>query len=137
LIRRPILVLLARSLRGWTLGLLTPLLRATLLHLLAVCAHLLLVLTLLVAAEHAQDLAPQIATRRAIAGTAFGMGLRIPIDHRRNTLLLVAGKVELSEPFHPVMRNPGLAGSRALLGRKALWLTLLGVGAERHRERDH
>jgi hypothetical protein len=63
------------------------------------------------------------------------MSLRILIDHRLDSLLLVAGKIELSETLHPAMLQLRLAGRRAL-GRGALWLTLLGVGAERHRERD-
>jgi len=49
---------------------------------------------------------------------------------------LVAGKIEISEPFHPAVLKFCLAGSRGALGRNALWLTLLGVGAERHCERD-
>jgi hypothetical protein len=63
------------------------------------------------------------------------MSLRILTDHRLYALLLVAGKIELSEPFHPPMLQLCLAGGR-VLGRGALWLTLLGVGAERHCERD-
>jgi hypothetical protein len=63
------------------------------------------------------------------------MSLGILIDHRLYVLLLVAGKIELSEPFHPTVLQFRWAGGRAL-GRDALWLTLLGVGAERHCERD-
>jgi hypothetical protein len=111
-------------------------LSATLLHLLGACAHLCVILSQLVAVEHAQYLASQLAARLAIARASLRMSLRILIDHRLNALLLVAGKIEISEPFHPAVLKFCLAGSRGALGRNALWLTLLGVGAERHCERD-
>ena len=102
------------------------------------CAHLCVILILLVAAEHAHDLASQLAARFAVARTSLRMRLRILIDHRLYALLLIAGKVEIAEPFHPATLNLRRASSRALLGRSALWLTLLGVGAERrYCERDH
>lgn len=101
-------------------------------------AHLCVILILLVAAEHAHDLASQLAARFAVARTSLRMSLRILIDHRLYALLLIAGKVEIAEPFHPAMLNLRGASSRALLRRSALWLTLLGVGAERrYCERDH
>lgn len=110
---------------------------APLLHLCAARAHLCVILTLLVAAKHAQDLASQVAARVAIARTSLRMSLRILIDHRLYALLLIAGKVEISEPFHPMLLQVGRASSRALLSGNALWLTLLGIGAERQCECDH
>jgi hypothetical protein len=106
--------------------------------LLLKCAHLRVILILLVATEHAHDLAAQLAARAGVARTSLRMSLRILIDHRLYALLLIAGKVEIAEPFHPATLNLRRASSRALLGRSALWLTLLGVGAERrYCERDH
>jgi hypothetical protein len=135
------LILRALTLRALTLRLSGgTLLRLAvpLLHLRAACAHLCLILTLLVAAKYAHDLASQVAARVAIDRTSLRMSLRILIDHRLYALLLIAGKVEISEPFHPTMRNVRGASSRVLLGIRALWLTLLGVGAERrHCECDH
>jgi hypothetical protein len=96
------------------------------------------ILILLVAAEHAHDLASQFAARLGIARTSLRMSLRIHIDHRLYALLLIAGKVEISEPFYPTTLNLRRASSRTLLGHNAPWLTLLGIGAERrHCERDH
>ena len=114
------------------------LLAVLVLHLLVACAHLCAILTLLVAAEHAHDLASQVAACIAIARTSLRMSLRILIDHRLYALLLIAGQVEISEPFHPTLRKARRTLSRALLGINALWLSLLGVGAERrHCECDH
>ena len=126
------LLLILRLSRGTLLRLAAPLL-----HLLLACVHLRAILTLLVAAKHAHDLASQVAGRFAIARTSLRMRLRILIDHRLYALLLIAGKVEISEPLHPAMLKVRGAWSHALLGRNALWLTLLGVGAERHDERNH
>ena len=139
------LALRALTLRALTLRALTlrlsggTLLRLAvpLLHLRAACAHLCLILTLLVAAKYAHDLASQVAARVAIDRTSLRMSLRILIDHRLYALLLIAGKVEISEPFHPTMRNVRGASSRVLLGISALWRTLLGIGAERHGECEH
>ncbi len=114
------------------------LLGALVLHLLVACAHLCAILTLLVAAEDAHNLASQVAARVAIARTSLRMSLRILIDHRLYALLLIAGEVEISEAFHPTLRKVRRTASRALLGIDALWLTLLGVGAERRQcECDH
>jgi hypothetical protein len=116
----------------------TLLLAALVLHLLVTCAHLCVILTLLVAAKYAHDLASQVAARVAIARTSLRMSLRILIDHRLYALLLIAGQVEIPEPFHPTLRKVRRISSRALLGINALWLTLLGIGAERrHCECDH
>jgi hypothetical protein len=104
-------------------------LAALLFHLRVSCAHLSVILALLIAAEHAHDLASQVAARIAIAGTSLRMRLRILIDHRLYALLLIAGKIEISEPFHPTLLKVGRTPTRALLGRSALWLTLLGIGA--------
>jgi hypothetical protein len=108
-----------------------------LLRLLAVSAHLRLILTLLIAAQYAENLLAQLAGGVPIAGASLRMSLRILVDHRLYPLLLIAGKIETSEPLHPAMLKFCRAWSRALLGRSALWRTLLGVGAERHCERDH
>jgi hypothetical protein len=129
------LVLRALILRAGTLRALLHL-SVALLHLLAACAHLLVILILLIAVEHAQYLASQVAARLAIARASFRMSLRILIDHRLNALLLIAGKVDVSEAFHPAMLEFRLAWRRGALGRGARWLGLLGVGAERHCERD-
>jgi hypothetical protein len=133
-----------RSLALWALILRALILRLALLlavlvlHLLVACAHLCVILTLLVAAEHAHDLASQVAACIAIARTSLRMSLRILIDHRLYALLLIAGQVEISEPFHPTLRKARRTLSRALLGINALWLSLLGVGVERwHCECDH
>ena len=140
LIRRRSLALWALILRALILRLSgrALLLAVLVLHLLVACAHLCVILTLLVAAEHAHDLASQVAACIAIARTSLRMSLRILIDHRLYALLLIAGQVEISEPFHPTLRKARRTLSRALLGINALWLSLLGVGAERwHCECDH
>jgi hypothetical protein len=98
-------------LRTWTLRALlilglssgTLLLSAPLLHLLLACTHLRVILILLFAAKHAHDLASQVARCSRIARTSLRMSLRILIDHRLYALLLIAGKVEISKPFHPTM----------------------------------
>ncbi len=140
LIRRRSLALWALILRALILRLSgrALLLAVLVLHLLVACAHLCVILTLLVAAEHAHDLASQVAACIAIARTSLRMSLRILIDHRLYALLLIPGQVEISEPFHPTLRKARRTLSRALLGINALWLSLLGVGAERwHCECDH
>jgi hypothetical protein len=107
----------------------------TLLHLCTARAHLLMELILLIAAEHAHDLPAKFATRLQVARTSFGMILRIPIDHRLYPLLLIAGKIDVTQAFHPAMRERRMAYGSAVSGLHALRLTLLGVGAERHCER--
>lgn len=98
--RRRALILL----RG-ALVLLLSLLRLalTLLHRGAMRAHLLLELVLLIARQHAHDLAAQLAPRVGIHGAAFRMRLRILVDHRLDTLLLIVREIEMRESPLPTM----------------------------------
>ena len=101
-------------------------------------AHLLVVLTLLIAGQHAHDLLAKLATGVAVERASFGMILRITIDERLNALLLIAGEVQAAEPFLPAMRELRLAGRRrCMMSACARCLSLLGARAERHSERHN
>ncbi|HEV3091335.1 MAG TPA: hypothetical protein VGX91_07850 [Candidatus Cybelea sp.] len=114
---------------------LTATLLGALLHRLAMGTHLLAVLILLVAVQHAHDLVAQVAGRAGIARAALGVRLRVLIDERLDALLLVAGEVEIAEAFHPAMLDLRCA-RRRFLGLASGRLALLGRGADRHCERS-
>ncbi len=106
--------------------------------LLAMRLYLLAVLTLLVGAEHAHDLLAQGTCGRGIPRAALRMRLRVLVDQRLDSLLLVAGQVKASQTLHPAVRNLCLAGSRAglaLLGAGRRRLGLLGRSCDRCGER--
>ncbi len=62
------------------------------------------------------------------------MGLRILIDDRLNALLLVTGKIKVSEALRPTMLELRWAGVGAT-GRPGRGRLVLSVGAHRHRKR--
>lgn len=63
---------------------------AALMPLRMALTHLLVILILLVAVQHAHDLLAQLTAGTRIARTSFGMILRIAVDKRLNALLLIA-----------------------------------------------
>jgi hypothetical protein len=62
----------------------------TLLHLLAVCAHLLMELILLIARQNTHELPAQLTIRFTVGRASLGVSLRVLIYDRLNVLLLVA-----------------------------------------------
>ena len=63
---------------------------AALMPLRMALTHLLVILILLVAVQHAHDLLSKLAAGTRIARASFGMILRIAVDERLNALLLIA-----------------------------------------------
>ena len=115
-------------------------LAAALLHLSAMRLAFLLVLALLIGAEHAHDLAVQFLVRVTIDGAARRVRLRVLFDHRLNALLLISGEVQVAEAFHPAMLH--LSGTRRRMimacacARLLALLGLLGRGSHRRDKRQ-
>ena len=111
-------------------------LRAALLHLGASLAHLLVELILLIARQHAHNLLAQRAIRVAIDRTSRRMCLRVLIDERLDSLLLISREIESAQAFHPAMLELRLAGGAVTLRlrRRGRRLSLLRGGTERDRE---
>lgn len=107
----------------------------SLLHRRTVLARLFAVLVLLVAVEHADDLAPQVLVGARVARASLRMRLRILVDEGLDALLLVPGEVEAAEPFHPAMLEFGPARRRPILRLRARRWPLLGRSTDRYRER--
>lgn len=124
---RPLLVTL--SVRALLLRL-----RLPLAHLLASCAHLLVILVLLVARENAHELLVQLAIGVAIARASFGMRLCVLMDERLNALLLIVGEVEVAQSLRPAVLHSCFTGGTTI-GARRRRLALLGADAKRHRER--
>src|ERR1700722_667606 len=110
-----------------------------LLRLSATRLALLLVLVLLVGAEHAHNLAAQFLVGVTVDGAARRMRLRVLFDHRLNALLLVPREVQVAEALHPAVLH--LCGTRGRMlmacacARLLALLGLLGRGTDRCGER--
>jgi hypothetical protein len=111
-------------------------LAATLLHVSAMRLTLLLVLALLIGAKHAHDLAVQLLVGVSVDRAPRRVRLRVLIDHRLDSLLLVSREVEVAKSLHPAVLE--LCGTRRRVMVACLCaglLTLLGRGAHRHGKR--
>lgn len=116
-------------------------LASALLHLRATRLAFLLVLVLLIGAEHAQDLAVQFLVGVTIDGAARRVRLRVLVDHRLNALLLVSGEIQVAEALHPPMLDLCPARRRMIMAcacaRLLALLGLLSRGTDRCGERRH
>lgn len=130
-----LLILILRRL-ALCVAVLTLAFRSALRHLSFVRLTFLLVLVLLIGTQHAHDLLMQRFAGASIDRAAGGVGLRVLLDHRLNTLLLISREIQVAEALHPTVLNFRTAGSRMIAcvcGR--LLLGLLGRSNDRHGER--
>jgi hypothetical protein len=134
--RRSLLILIGRSLLIAIVG--RALLHAalTLAHLRAMRAHLLTILTLLIAVKLTHDLTAKVTVRLRIARASLRMRLRILMNQRLNSLLLIAGEVQVAETLRPAVLEFRFARHGvATIGSRCRRRALLCVRAERHGER--
>lgn len=134
LIRLPLITL--RLLLGVLTLVVGALTLAAALHLSAMRLTLLLVLALLIRTEHAHDLTVQLLGGVTIDGAARRVRLRILIDHRLNSLLLIPGEVQVAKSLHPAVLDLCGARRRVLMACLcARLLALLGQGRDRYGKR--
>ena len=138
--RRRTLLLVRRLLR--ILALLVLLIGALLLHIALTLAHLpthrasfLAVLVLLIGVELRHDLATKVPIGLRIAGASLRMGLSLLMNDRLNSLLLVAGEIQVAETLGPAVLELAFAGHGVAVCSRCRRRALLRVGAERHNER--
>ena len=115
-------------------------LASALLHLSAMRLAFLLVLALLIGAEHAHDLPVQFLVRVTIDGAARRVRPRVLVDHRLNALLLISGEIQVTEALHPAMLDLCPARRRMIMAcacaRLLALLGLLGRGSHRRDKRQ-